>query len=747
MLGPANNSCSCEIGYYGEMTETFHCVKCPSGWFGNKPPTSFCQQCVSGKSSSSSATDCETCAKGKYSPSAGSVCLDCQKGFFQPQDQIASVECMGCPFGYTQVETGQSFCNDLGYKKASDCTKNQYLNDTDAINANCVDCPIGASCEGSINASGILPLFGWSRCPNHPLNFTECAYSPACLGAPNPVLQNKFVNQTGVDLALVVHSTESCAHDLGHQNPSRSNLRCSTCRLGYVRVIETGECKKCGGNGAETALIVVAVVVVVVIFVVMIALKMRSSGSKKAEHSTIKRTLLTHLQMITIVMSLTVPWPEAVRAVLKFVSGLTSVSAQSSSLHCRANNGKGIYYGILLFSVLLPIFMMVLTFLYWFVLAPRSRVLSCGKELHESSWCPTRNPFSSSNGRNAIDTTAHETTPATTNTTTTTVRRRSTRDGWIVTNVLVLYIFNPSIVRLSLQMLQKKTICGIEYWSSDDTVVYNSNIHQTWIMTVVLPSLLLYGVVCVVLAVLYLGRHPDRRTNSKLMFRFGLLYSGFAEKYWWYELILYFRKVAIILIVTLASSNGLQLHYAMGTLIVFLFIQEQIRPFENSDIESPQEKKMNTRLHNIETCSMLVLISMVWTAVIFVIGCDDESYVCSVLGIGVLSGNLFFSILCMAVFLKAFEKKHHVVEKMRMFRLSSLKDGARNNTTVVIDQDTVGSWTSAMGEGVVYVNPCCPAASEVEMVAVSGLSSSASRSSSSSSPSSSSSKKTDDEFD
>jgi hypothetical protein len=181
-------------------------------------------------------------------------------------------------------------------------------------------------------------------------------------------------------------------------------------------------------------------------------------------------------------------------------------------------------------------------------------------------------------------------------------------------------------------------------------------------------------------------------------------------------------------------------------LIVFFYIQEQIRPIENSDIESPQEKKMNTRLHNIETCSMLVLISMVWTAVIFVIGCDDESYVCSVLGIGVLSGNLFFSILCMAVFLKAFDKKHHLVEKMRSFRSNSQNDGASNST--VVDQDTVGSWTSTMEEGVVCVNPCCPAASEVEMVEVNGLSSSAfSNSSSSPSSSSSSSKKRDDELD
>ena len=30
IVGPANNSCSCETGYYGELAETFHCVKCPA---------------------------------------------------------------------------------------------------------------------------------------------------------------------------------------------------------------------------------------------------------------------------------------------------------------------------------------------------------------------------------------------------------------------------------------------------------------------------------------------------------------------------------------------------------------------------------------------------------------------------------------------------------------------------------------------------------------------------------------------
>ena len=162
-----------------------------------------------------------------------------------------------------------------------------------------------------------------------------------------------------------VNNNESCAHELGHKNTPNTNLRCSSCRLGFVPDKWTGECRKCGTSGESIALIFIAALVAIILFVVLIALKMKSSGKKKkAEHSTIKRTLLTHLQMVTIVMSLAVPWPSAVRVTMTFVSSVTSVSSHSSSIHCSTNDGKGIFYGLLLCSVLLPLFMSVLLSLY-----------------------------------------------------------------------------------------------------------------------------------------------------------------------------------------------------------------------------------------------------------------------------------------------------------------------------------------------------------------------------------------------
>ena len=186
-----------------------------------------------------------------------------------------------------------------------------------------------------------------------------------------------------------------------------------------------------------------------------------------------------------------------------------------------------------------------------------------------------------------------------------------------------------------------------------------------------------------------------------MIFRFGLLYSGFAPKYWWYELILYGRKLSIILIVTFAGSNDQQLHLALGTLVALLYFQEHIMPFDNPE-GTPAEKTINKKLHRIESCSLLVLISMVWSAVYFVIGCDDNDGVCSLLGVVVLGGNVVFLILCSGIFLEALGKKHRIVAKLsnltHSFRMRS-RSGGRESSSSVIDVNDGGAGGDDGGAG------------------------------------------------
>ena len=163
----------------------------------------------------------------------------------------------------------------------------------------------------------------------------------------------------------------------------------------------------------------------------------------------------------------------------------------------------------------------------------------------------------------------------------------------------------------------------------------------------------------------YIGRHTDRQTNKKLVFRFGLLYSGFAPKYWYYELILFLRKLLLILVVTFASSNEQQLHIALGVLIALLYLLEHLRPY-NAEGAGTEDRLVQGRLHRMESFSIVILISMVWSAVFFVLGCKDDDGTCSVLGVVVLGSNIIFALGCGYTVAKAFQNKNHLGEKLEM---------------------------------------------------------------------------------
>ena len=168
------------------------------------------------------------------------------------------------------------------------------------------------------------------------------------------------------------------------------------------------------------------------------------------------------------------------------------------------------------------------------------------------------------------------------------------------------------------------------------------------------------------LTLVYLYSHQKVLLDDrKLVFRFGLLFSGYSQARWYWEIFVILRKIFLILIVTFAGNSQLQLHFALGALVVMLYLQERGRPFEEIETEDSRagragssgsasqrrsnsislrpkkmlmtqtsfysasmtntdaaanalkEKKSNRLLHTVEVASLLVLLTMVWIAVLF----------------------------------------------------------------------------------------------------------------------------------
>ena len=107
-------------------------------------------------------------------------------------------------------------------------------------------------------------------------------------------------------------------------------------------------------------------------------------------------SLFIDVQMVSIVMSLNVPWPSNIRSILVGVSSVISVSGHSDSIHCSTGNQSiaEVFYTTLLAAVVLPFVFVFVTWIYWFVVVPVCPQCGCNKEIQITKFCQLkRNPF------------------------------------------------------------------------------------------------------------------------------------------------------------------------------------------------------------------------------------------------------------------------------------------------------------------------------------------------------------------
>ena len=221
----------------------------------------------------------------------------------------------------------------------------------------------------------------------------------------------------------------------------------------------------------------------------------------------------------------------------------------------------------------------------------------------------------------------------------------STKDAFIVTNVTFMYVVFPTIIRLCLQTFRYETICNTVYFAVDTQVEYlkNGGEHVLFAFFIALPGLVLYLAVMPIAVVQYLWLRRQNLHNRKTVFRMGLLFSGYKDQRWWWELITLIRKVSIIFISTFVDENYEQIQWAMAVIIVLLYVQERGKPFAG---------KSRGRLHRLEVSSILLVCLMLWASAFFERGeqCSLNDFLCQFLGLLIVLTNIMFLVVCIGWF-------------------------------------------------------------------------------------------------
>ena len=149
----------------------------------------------------------------------------------------------------------------------------------------------------------------------------------------------------------------------------------------------------------------------------------------------------------------------------------------------------------------------------------------------------------------------------------------------LVSTVLIVYLIQPSIVRLGFQSLECHDVCGDLWLHAASMAKCWEGTHLNFTLFFVVPMLLIYVLILPAGMFAFLWRRRAALRTDKMIFRYGLLYSGYRSDRWWWEGLVLTRKLLIIIIVTSARSNSHQVHWALLVIAMFTHLHLVERPF------------------------------------------------------------------------------------------------------------------------------------------------------------------------
>jgi len=585
------------------------------------------------------------------------------------------------------------------------CTDSENYLNTDTIDVKkwtCALCPVGGSCRGSLVWSDVRARDGYWRDNGAQIprkyTFIRCEETGVCMGVPMSGGHGNYTESCNSDLGRLQYCNNT--HTIG----STCRL-CGTCKKGYSKTSD-GSCSKCEvDTSAAIATSIALCLLLVSIAVGMVFLKIKAGtsghGAKvKAIHSTIKRIMLSHMQVIALCLSLNVPWPHIINTMMRWFATVSSVSEQVNVMGCQFDtenpvrkDSRMLYFSTMLL-MMMPIGIVFLTWTYWFILVPTCGCLACGRKnrlvlsqpcqsrerRRESRKLTLRKRSSEREQRASIELSIRSSTTNTSNeqkTRDSTVPKTAaslssdnqhgppiveTRDIWVYCSVLFLYMVYPTLVRYPFQMLSCRSLhyvpndhnSSLETWATrtyltiDMEEVCGEGQHLLWVLFVAFPGIICYtfGLPIAGGVLLYRANkqnhlHINHEQSNKYIFRYGLIYSGY--RLWWWELIISLRKVSIIVMASFGFDNVLQLHYTLFIMFTAFALHYMAQPFDTTT-------KDGQILHGLERNSMLALFFLLWSAVVFTLNRTCNTLECVALSFLVLVSNVLILIFAMRMF-------------------------------------------------------------------------------------------------
>lgn len=346
-------------------------------------------------------------------------------------------------------------------------------------------------------------------------------------------------------------------------------------------------------------------------------------------------------------------WTDELRAVFLFFDALSSGGKHMVNPDCNLSDHQAaeIFYMKQVAFALVPPIIAIVSYVFWHVVAyikPRKASKQNSTKVASKS-SSNKRKTSVNNGYAA-----------------------SVADKTVLTSVLLNFVFYPTLVTSILSIFSCVTVGTEEqYLMADLQESCFMGRHKTYVIALGLPQIILYMIGLPLISTLVVGRNHKNLNKPSFKFRYAMLYLGYREERWWWEIMTVLRKIATVLISVFGIMLGPDLQCFLVLAVVFaaMFAHLLAKPFDT-------RIQRHRILHTTELASLCTCWVTFWAGLIFFLGKEklkDEKTLLQTISVIVVVLNLGVFIVMVSMFLK----ETRVDQKNRVRRMSHLQDAVK----------------------------------------------------------------------
>ena len=493
----------------------------------------------------------------------------------------------------------------------------------------CKSCPVGASCVGDdVTWKEVTAKFGWwrhTRWTDHVRsNFSRCLFPPACLGAKNEEYKDQYFDfESTVDPAGMDHPegcNDKAGYSLNCSRDSEGRCRiCATCKHMFRRVPGSMQCSKCPNATDNKVLLGLGALAAVTVICLMVVQHM-VDGGKRSYGDMVKVVVLNYLQLTVLIATLKVKWPPWLKTFFNIQAAVSTVGEHLLNPACELTdieNAELVYYKQIGYMFVLPVLILFTKGLW--------RLLACcqGRDFRYR-------------GEN--------------------MRSPSHKDASVATIVFLCYLMYPTLCSQAFALFDCTKVGDESYLSADLQETCWTGRHLTYFVSCTCPQVLLHVLGIPLLGFRFVRQRQSGRKkmhSSISMFRYGMLYSAYNEKRWYWGAVNASRKAMVAVLTTVIEDASLEIHWIILFLAVSIMGNTFAEPYRG--VVGLTETEMS-RIHRFDLMSLFMLLITAWSGLFFNMNaqCGLEQAPCLAMLVVTLGLNVAFMVYCVSLFKKQF---------------------------------------------------------------------------------------------